>query len=145
MSPLARNILIWLMIALAIAGIYNMFNPSGGMGGRQVAYSDFMRDASESKIKSVSLQGDYILGQYSNGEKFTVLKPSGEQIADQLIKNNVRVDVKPQESGMGGLFGVLLSWFPMLLLIGVWIFFMRQMQGKGGGGALSSASRAPSC
>jgi cell division protease FtsH len=137
MSPLARNILLWLMIALAIAGIYSMFNPSGGMSGTSIAYSEFIRDAADSKVKSVSLQGDYILGQYNDGSKFTVLKPSGEQIADQLIKSNVRVDVKPQESGMGGIFGVLLSWFPMLLLIGVWIFFMRQMQGKGGGGALS--------
>lgn len=136
MSPLFRNILVWLLLAFALAGIYTMINPSDSAGRSELAYSDFMRDAADGKIKSVSLQGDYILGQYTDGAKFNVLKPGGEQIAEQLIKNNVRVEVKPPESGMGGLFGVLLSWFPMLLLIGVWIFFMRQMQGKGGGGAM---------
>lgn len=138
MSPLVKNILIWLMLALGIAGIYTAMNPdSGGIGSNPIAYSDFMRDAASGKIKSVSLQGDGVYGQYTDGQKFSALKPSGEQIADTLMKNNIRVDVKPLESGMGGIVGLLLSWFPMLLLIGVWVFFMRQMQGKGGGGALS--------
>jgi cell division protease FtsH len=132
-----RNIFLWLGIALMLAGIYSLFNNSlGGADSQQIAYSEFIQDAAASKVKSVNIQGNLITGTYSDGQKFALLKPEGEQIADKLIKNNVRVDVKPQESGWGGLVGVLLSWFPMLLLIGVWIFFMRQMNGKGGGGAM---------
>ena len=132
-----RNIFLWLGIALMVAGLYSLFdNSMGGAGSQQIAYSEFIQDAENNKIKSVNLQGNLITGTYTDGQKFALLKPEGEQIADTLIKNNVRVDVKPQESGWGGLVGVLLSWFPMLLLIGVWIFFMRQMNGKGGGGAM---------
>jgi cell division protease FtsH len=138
MSPFVRNLLIWLIIALALGGLYNMFNnPVSGLNLNHVAYSDFIRDTQDNKIKSVTLQGDIISGEYTDGKKFAVLKPAGSDIADRLVKDGIHLDVKPVDSGFGGIVGLLLSWFPMLLLIAVWIFFMRQMQGKNGGGAFN--------
>ncbi|MDB5478590.1 MAG: ATP-dependent metallopeptidase HflB family protein, partial [Alphaproteobacteria bacterium] len=92
--------------------------------------------AGANKIKNATLQGDTVLGEYTDGKRFTTLKPNGADVAALLLKNDTRVEVKPLESGFGGILGVLLSWFPMLLLIGVWVFYMRQMQGKGAGGAM---------
>ena len=137
MSPFVKSILIWLTIALVIGGGYSMLNDARGKNAaRQIAYSEFVTDAKNEKIKDVVLQGDNVLGNYNDGQKFSTLKPAGADVASLLLKNNIRVNVKPLESGFGGIFGILLSWFPMLLLIGVWIFFMRQMQGKNGGGAM---------
>jgi len=136
MSPFVRSLAIWLTIALVIGGLYTLFNSNGHLGSSQIAYSDFMRDADRGKIKNVVLQGDTISGQYEGGDKFTTLKPDGADVASSLLKKDIRVEVKAMDSGFGGIVGVILSWFPMLLLIGVWIFFMKQMQGKGGGGAM---------
>ncbi len=119
-----------------LAGIYSALNPAT-TASHQIAYSDFVRDAKGGAIRAVTIQGDYISGKYEDGKPFSTLKPGNSDIPDTLVEQGLRVDVKPVESGMGGLFGILLSWFPMLLLIGVWIFFMRQMQGKGGGGAFN--------
>lgn len=137
MNPFVKSILIWLMIAAIIGGGYSMiYGANGKNNARQIAYSEFVNDAKNEKIKDVVLQGDNVIGNYSDGQKFSTLKPAGADVASLLLKNNIRVNVKPLENGFGGIFGILLSWFPMLLLIGVWIFFMRQMQGKGGSGAM---------
>lgn len=137
MSPFVKSLAVWLAIAAVLMGVYTMLNPSGGrMGSSVVPYSEFISNAKSGKISSVTLQGDSVSGQMNDGQRFSTLKPNGADVASLLLKNNVRVDVKPLESGFGGILGVLLSWFPMLLLIGVWIFFMKQMQGKGGGGAM---------
>lgn len=136
MNPIWRNILTWLMIVLLIGGFYQMMSPHAGMQGQLIPYSDFLSQAGQGQVKKAVLQGSYISGTYHDGRAFRTLKPEGTDVTDKLIANGVTVEAKPLESGMSGLFGVLLSWFPMLLLIGVWIFFMRQMQGKNGGGAM---------
>ncbi|HEY1096536.1 MAG TPA: ATP-dependent zinc metalloprotease FtsH [Alphaproteobacteria bacterium] len=137
MNPIWRNIFAWLMIALVIGGLYQMMSPNAGMMNAQtIPYSEFLSQAAQGSVGKVTLQGNLISGTYKEGNNFRTLKPEGSDVADRLIQNGVTVEVKPVEGGMSGLFGVLLSWFPMLLLIGVWIFFMRQMQGKGGGGAM---------
>jgi cell division protease FtsH len=137
MNPFFKNLLIWLCIALLLAGIYSALNPAANTAN-QIAYSDFVKDAKSGAIKSVVIQGDYISGKYEDGSKsFSTMKPDDANISDKLIQQGLRVDAKPLESGASGIFSILLSWFPMLLLIGVWIFFMRQMQGKGGGGAFN--------
>jgi cell division protease FtsH len=138
MNSFFKNLLIWLALAAILAGGYTYINKTEGkLGGtQQIAYSDFVKDANGGKIKDAYIQGDTVSGKYGDGQKFATLKPNGSDVSEMLLKNNIRVEVKPLDSGMGGIFGVLLSWFPMLLLIGVWIFFMRQMQGKGGSGAM---------
>lgn len=136
MTPFAKNLVIWLSIGIVFAGVYSMLNPQAAQNSTRIAYSEFVREAKSGAIKSATLEGDGISGERSNGQKYNTLKPYGSDVSDMLVDNNVRVDVKQPDNRMGGIFGILLSWFPMLLLIGVWIFFMRQMQSKGGGGAM---------
>lgn len=137
MNPVWRNIILWIAIALLIGGLYEMMSPDASlMRAPQVPYSDFYTQAQNGNVGKAILQGNIVSGTYKDGALFRTLKPEDSNITDQLIKGGATVDVRPLESGMSGLLGVLLSWFPMLLLIGVWIFFMRQMQGKSGGGAM---------
>jgi cell division protease FtsH len=133
-----RQILIWVGIILLIAFFYNLSQEttaSRTSEGSVVAYSDFMREASEGTIQGVLIRGNKLVGEYSGtGEKFVTIVPPGENVVDRLSGTNVRIKAEQNDPNKISLVGVLLSWFPMLLLIGVWIFFMRQMQGKGGGG-----------
>lgn len=137
MNPIWRNIIMWVAIALLIGGVYQMMSPNAGMMGAQtVPYSEFYNQARQGNVKKAVLQGDLISGSYKDGSVFRTLKPGGANVADELIRNGATVDVKPLENGGSALFGMLLSWFPLLLFLGVWIFFMRQMHGKNGGGAM---------
>ncbi len=136
MNPLWRNIILWVAIALLIGGVYQMMSPNAGTGGSTVPYSEFFNQAQQGNVSKAVLQGDLISGTYKDGKTYRTLKPADSTITDELIKSGSTVDVKPLDSGMSGIVGLLLSWFPMLLLVGVWIFFMRQMQGKNGGGAM---------
>ena len=105
--------------------------------GQDVAYSDFMDEARDGRIATVTLQGQQITGTYTSGDQpFRVTVPNGENVVERLTGTGVRITAKEPEGDKISPISVLLSWFPMLLLIGVWIFFMRQMQGKGGGGAM---------
>ena len=111
--------------------------------GTEMAYSDFMADAKVGRIADVLIQGQEITGHLTTGgETFKVIIPDGENAVDRIAETGVRITAKPAEGEKISAFSVLLSWFPMLLLIGVWIFFMRQMQGKGGGGAMGFGKSA---
>ncbi|MDY0029977.1 MAG: ATP-dependent zinc metalloprotease FtsH [Pseudobdellovibrionaceae bacterium] len=135
-----RNLLFWLAIGLALIFLFNVFQSSKGVQdtrSKTLAYSDFMEDAKSGKISDVVIQGQDVRGHYSGDQTvFHTLVPNGENIVDRLQGTSVRIKAEAEEAEKFSLLGVLLSWFPMLLLIGVWIFFMRQMQGKGGGGAM---------
>jgi cell division protease FtsH len=135
-----RNILFWLAVVMTLAFLFNVFQNSSGQQGAKtevIAYSDFMSAAKAGSISDVTIKGQDLIGHYaSSGGGFRTMVPMGENIVERLQGTGVRIKAEADESGQVSLFGVLLSWFPMLLLIGVWIFFMRQMQGKGGGGAL---------
>ena len=103
----------------------------------EMAYSDFMAEARDGRIADVMIQGSDMTGHMTTaGEAFRVIIPEGENVVERLEGTGVRITAKEEEPEQISLFSILISWFPMLLLIGVWIFFMRQMQGKGGGGAL---------
>jgi len=139
-NNLGRNIFFWLAIGLMLAFLLNAFE-NGKIGkhaeGTEMAYSDFMSDARSGRISDVTIQGLEITGHLANGgEPFKVIVPEGENPVDRIAETGVRITGKEPEGEKPSIFSILLSWFPMLLLIGVWIFFMRQMQGKGGGGAL---------
>jgi cell division protease FtsH len=135
-----RHILIWVGIILLLAFFYNLSQETSGARqnqGNVVAYSDFLREAQTGTIQSVIIRGQELTGEYSGtGEKFVTIIPAGENVVDPLRNTSVRIKAEQNDPNKISLVGVLLSWFPMLLLIGVWIFFMRQMQGKGGGGAM---------
>ncbi len=140
MNNFGKNIIFWLAVGVLLAVLLNAFQ-SGQMGAlnqkEEVAYSDFMVDAREGRIGDVLIRGQNITGHYANGGKeFLVTVPNGENVVERLDGSGVRIQAQEAEGEKLSIFSVLLSWFPMLLLIGVWIFFMRQMQGKGGGGAM---------
>ena len=140
MNSFGRNILFWLAIGLMLAFLLNMFKEKqmGGFSkGTEMAYSDFMADARNGRISDVTIQGQKITGTFNDGnEAFRVTVPNGENIVERLEGSGIRITAKEEDPEKISALSVLLSWFPMLLLIGVWIFFMRQMQGKGGGGAM---------
>ncbi|MBI2233906.1 MAG: ATP-dependent metallopeptidase FtsH/Yme1/Tma family protein [Micavibrio aeruginosavorus] len=143
MNNFGRNLLFWLAVAVTLAFLFNVFQSaqtqqmSGGVGAA-IAYSDFMADASSGRIADVTVKGPEAIGHYAaDGKPFRVVVPDNENIVERLSGTGVRITAESNDPNRVSLMGVLLSWFPMLLLIGIWVFFMRQMQGKGGGGAMS--------
>jgi len=140
-NNLGRNIFFWIAIGLMMVFLINTFQ-SGSLGDlnqnrTEIAYSDFMADAKSGRISDVTIQDQKITGNFtSGGEAFETTIPNNENVVERLDETSVRITAKEAEGEKISAFSVLLSWFPMLLLIGVWIFFMRQMQGKGGGGAM---------
>ncbi|MDC0602940.1 ATP-dependent zinc metalloprotease FtsH [Aliiglaciecola sp.] len=138
MSDMAKNLILWLVIAVVLMSVFNSFSP-GDSEKAQTDYSTFIRDVNNKMVRNVTIdpQTGGITGSRINGDPFTSQIPYGDdQLISDLIKNNVAVKGKPPEKP-SLLSNIFISWFPMLLLIGVWIFFMRQMQGGGGRGAMS--------
>ncbi len=139
MNSQGRNLLLWLAIGLTIAFLFNAFDSSRTEEGKfqKIAYSDFLADANAGKVATVTIKGNEIRGNYTDGnEPFGTVVPDNENVVDRLVDAGVRINAEQIDPNQISLFSILLSWFPMLLLIGVWIFFMRQMQGGKGGGAM---------
>jgi len=131
-----RNLALWVVVALLLVALFNMFSgPMGQQSGSRITYSQFINDAKTGQISSVRVEGNNVTGQFTGGKPFTTNAPANSNYIDVLTDAGVQVEVVPVEEST--LLSILISWFPMLLLIGVWIFFMRQMQGGGGrGGAM---------
>ena len=135
MSNFGRNLALWVIVALLLVALFNLFQPSGGTANRaqmQVAYSDFLNEVGAGHVRDVTIQGPNISGSLTDGRSFATFAPSDPGLVARLTEKGVRVVARPIESDQNPLFQILISWFPMLLLIGVWVFFMRQMQGGGG-------------
>lgn len=138
MSDMAKNLILWLVIAVVLMSVFQSFSP-GESAKVQTDYTTFLKEANQGLIREVRIDSESrkIKGLKRSGESFTTYIPYFD---DHLISDLVKQDVKilgepPEESSL--LTSIFISWFPMLLLIGVWIFFMRQMQGGGGKGAMS--------
>ena len=134
------KIAVWLVIALVLFTVFKSFNTGANQGGR-VPYSQFLEEVRSKRIDSVEIQeggsGIDIVAKTADGKtEHTTGTLLDRGLTKDLIDNNVKFDVKPREE-QGLLTSLLLSWAPMLLLIGVWVYFMRQMQGGGKGGAFS--------
>ena len=135
---MVKNLFLWLIIAIVLVSVFSNFGPHQA-GTEKVAYSQFLKDVEQGTVTSVTIEDNKIIkGITKNNLRFVTYMPVQDQaLLGQLLKSNVEVtgQEKPQESFLLHLF---INWFPMLLLIGVWVFFMRQMQGGGGrGGAMS--------
>ncbi len=138
MNDFAKTLLMWALIGLVLLSVFSSFAPRGGKS-LAMPYSEFLEQVEQGGITSVVLQGDKILGRTTGGSDFEVFNPETDNKAliGELRKNNVDILGKPIEQP-SQLMQIFISWFPMLLLIGVWVYFMRQMQGMGGrGGAMS--------
>ncbi len=128
-----RNFAIWIIIGLLLIALFNLFqSPSRPSAENTISYSQFLTAVENSDIRSVTLSGDKVVGQYNDGRSFQTFKPNDANLSDRLESKGVGISVEPKDDSSPTLLSILISWFPMLLLIAVWIFFMRQMQGGGG-------------
>jgi cell division protease FtsH len=131
----SKNLVLWIVIALLVFALFNLFQGAGQRVAQpQVAYSDFIASVQSGEVRDVTIQGDQITGHYRDGRGFATYAPDDPDLVKRLEKQGVQMNALPPDEG-STLLSVLISWFPMLLLIGVWIFFMRQMQ-SGGRGAM---------
>ena len=143
MNNLVRNIIIWLIFGAALMGLFNMFkSPSTGTPSDQLAFSDFMSQVKTNQIEEVLIDGRNLRGKTGSGRVVTTVMPPSTDVVTVLDENDVRIVATPEDTGMPSFFSILLSWFPMLLFIGIWIFFMRQMQGGSRGAMGFGKSRA---
>jgi cell division protease FtsH len=135
LNNLLKNVGIWLVIALVVLTVVKQFDARQGTKD-SVSYSEFMDAAKSGKVESASVEGRTIKWVSTDKKRYVTYDPRDIWMVGDLVKYGVKVEAKPEEeqSLLGQIF---ISWFPMLLLIGVWIFFMRQMQGGGRGGAFS--------
>ena len=142
MSNFGRNLALWVIIALLLVVLFNLFQPGTSQrAATQIAYSDFIGEVNNGHVKDVVIQGRTVSGALNDGRSFQTYTPEDPALVSRLTDKGVRVIAKPEE-GDNPLLHVLLSWFPMLLLIGVWVFFMRQMQSGGGRAMGFGKSRA---
>lgn len=133
---MTKNLILWLVIAVILMTLFESFNSSDN-SGRMEDYTSFVREVQSDQIQEVVFDGKVINGVKKNGERFLTVMPLNDPaIIDSLLSHNVRASgTKPEEQSL--LLSIFVSWFPMLLLIGVWIFFSRQMQGGSKGNPLS--------
>ncbi len=128
-----RNFAIWVIIGLLLIALFNMLQRNGPSGGvQEIPYSALLKEVDAGNVASVEIAGKKITGKLRNGSLFKSYSPDDSTFVSRLEKKNVTFRAKQSEDGSPSLFDILVSWFPMLLLIGVWIFFMRQMQSGGG-------------
>ncbi len=128
-----RNLALWVIIALLVFALFNLFQGASQRGQQDsLAFSDFTAAVESGQIKDVIIKGNTIVGHYRDGRRFSSYAPNDPSLIGKLTAKGVRITAQPAEDGSPTLWGILISWFPMLLLIGVWIFFMRQMQSGGG-------------
>ncbi len=128
--------LLWVIIAVVLMTVFNNFG-NRPTSAQRLAYSEFVTQVNDGQVSRVVIEGRTVQGVLHNGEKFTTFTPDDDGLIGDLLRNGVEIDARAPE-GQSMLMQIFISWFPMLLLIGVWIFFMRQMQGGAGGrGAMS--------
>ena len=138
-----RNITLWVFIALIVFGLFNLFsNTSGERNVIDLTYSQFLDEVEAGSVKDVVIRGSNINGAFDDGRSFKTYAANDPTLVDRLNDRGVNISAAPLDDGYPSLLGILISWFPMLLLIGVWIFFMRQMQGGRGGAMGFGRSKA---
>jgi cell division protease FtsH len=135
MNNMFKNIAIWLVVALVLMTVFNQFN-THETPQVQVDYSQFLDQVKQGQIAKVVIENHVIKGVRTDGHHFSTYAPADPWMVSDLLKGGVTVQARPEEEP-SFLMNIFISWFPMLLLIGVWVFFMRQMQGGGKGGAFS--------
>jgi cell division protease FtsH len=136
LNDLAKNILLWVIVAIILMSVFN--NLSNTNQDSRMSYSEFMQNVQQNQVRDVVISGRNINGTLQTGTRFSTYSPETDNSAmiGDLMKHGVKINAKPVEQSIWT--QIFISWFPFLLIIGLWIFFMRQMQGGGGGrGALS--------
>ena len=128
-----KNLMMWGVIVLLVVGLFNLFkNPKHPVASDTVPFSSFLKNVEDGRVVQVEIKGNDIEGILADGTAFKTYAPNDPNLVEKLSSKGVNITAAPQDNQMPSLWGILLSWFPMLLLIGVWVFFMRQMQGGKG-------------
>ncbi len=129
-----RNFAIWVIIGLLLLALFNLFqNTPQSRRGNEISYSELLSQVDLGNISEVVIQGHRISGTFSDKSRtFTSFAPEDPGLVERLNKKGVKISARPADEDVPSIFNVLVSWFPMLLLIAVWVFFMRQMQSGGG-------------
>jgi cell division protease FtsH len=135
LNNMFKNLAIWLVIGLVLMTVFNQFN-SRQVATGSIEYSQFIDEVKSGRISKVVMEGRTLKGTTTEGKKIVSYSPGDIWLVSDLLKYGVKIEAKPEEEP-SFLMNLFVSWFPMLLLIGVWVFFMRQMQGGGKGGAFS--------
>ena len=142
MSNFGRNLALWVVIALLLVVLFNLFQPGGSQrAAPTIAYSDFITDVNAGRVQEVTIQGRTVSGVLADKRAFQTYTPDDQSLVSRLTEKGVHVVARPEDTD-NPLLHVLVNWFPMLLLIGVWVFFMRQMQSGGGRAMGFGKSRA---
>nr|WP_041718017.1 ATP-dependent zinc metalloprotease FtsH [Alkalilimnicola ehrlichii] len=139
MNDMAKNLILWIIIAVVLMSVFSNFQERGAPGPEQMKYSEFLRHVEAGEVREVMIQGDKITVERADGTRAHTYNPESDNRAliGTLLEHDVTIDAREPE-GRNMLVQILISWFPFLLLIAVWIYFMRQMQGGGAGrGAMS--------
>ena len=137
MNNLFKSIAIWMVVALVLMTVFNQFNARQQQTAQaQVEYSQFLDEVKQGHITKVTIEGRELKAVTSDGRRIVSYAPNDLWMVSDLLKNGVAIEAKPDEEP-SMLMNIFVSWFPMILLIAVWVFFMRQMQGGGKGGAFS--------
>ena len=136
MGNLTKNLILWVVIAMVLMAIFKNFAPTENETRKEVEYSTFLADVKQGRVDRVVIDGRTIMGSFTSGDPFLTYSPDDPKLVDDLVNAGVTIVVQKEETP-SLLMQLFISWFPLLLLIGVWIFFMRQMQGGGGRGAMS--------
>ena len=136
MNNLTKNLLLWLVIAVVLMSVFSNFNQRQTTA-QSIEYSQFVQNVADGEVERVTIEGRNIKGLYKSGKDFRTYSPGDPGLVDDLLRNGVSITAK-EEEGPSLLLSILINWFPLLLIFGLWIYFMRQMQGGGGGrGAMS--------
>lgn len=136
---MARNILFWVGIAFALMFVFNLFQGPQATGQGQsekISYSDFMDAAESGRVVDITIKGESVYGTYSAGGSFQAMVPPNENVVSRIAGTSVQITAEKADPEQISILGILISLLPVILIVGVWIFFMRQMGGKGGGGAM---------
>lgn len=136
MNNTFKNLMTWLMIGVVLVMIFNQLNGSDARSAGMVDYSKFIHEVQNGNVSRVVMEGRTLRGVLTDGTPISTYAPQDLWLVSDLLKNNVTLEARPEKEE-SVLMNIFVSWFPMLLLIGVWIYFMRQMQGGGKGGAFS--------
>ncbi len=136
-----RNFFVWLLIFTFALFIFDYFGSIQASEGK-IAFSDFLQQVDSGQISEVVIRGEHVEGKTTEGKRFSTMMTNYPGLIDRLIAHGVKFEVSSSDSTLGTFFGIILSWFPLLILLGVWIFFMRQMQGGAGKAMGFGKSRA---
>eukprot|EP01133_Synstelium_polycarpum_P027398 gene27399-33040_t len=144
MNPNYRNFALWAIIALLLIALFNLFqSPSQRSASSDVPYSTFITDVNNGRVKTVTIAGNRITGTYAdNNATFQTYSPGDAGLVGRLESKNVQTAARPETDGSTSFVGMLINWLPMILIVGVWIFFMRQMQGGSRGAMGFGKSKA---